>query len=183
MANDIVWQTSINKHFRVIYFTALIAPSLIPTLLLWSYSIKSSDIDRIANSSMSYRSMTTMTTMTMTTTACCLLLLLLFLLLWRCARCEETNSQWLNFRKIENLGAARTQACKMQIQLVPALFCHNDMDVTLTFRKSELGVMKLSRNLSPNFHPESSGSVKLQNTNLCITISSGQWLRLAPSCS
>ena len=80
---------------------------------------------------------------------------------------EEKNSQPddLYFRKIENLGAARTQACKMQIQLVPALFCHNDMDVTLTFRKSELGVVKLSRNLSPNFHPVSSGSVKLQNTN------------------
>ena len=39
------------------------------------------------------------------------------------------------------------------------------MDVTLTFRKSELGVVKLSRNLSPNFHPVSFGSEKLQNTN------------------
>ena len=80
-------------------------------------------------------------------------------------RCEEANSQRQIFRKVENLGAAGTQACKMQIQLVPALFYHNDMDVTLTFRKSELGVVNLSRNLSPNFHPVSFGSEKLQNTS------------------
>ena len=41
-----------------------------------------------------------------------------------------------------------------------------NIDVTLTFQKSGLGVVKLSRNLSPNFHPVSSGSVKLHNTNL-----------------
>ena len=87
------------------------------------------------------------------------------LLLASCAARKRTVSRII-FRKIENLGAAGTQACKMQIQLVPALFCHNDMDVTLTFRKSELGVVKLSRNLSPNFHPVSSGSMELQNTNL-----------------
>ena len=69
-----------------------------------------------------------------------------------------------DFRKIENLGAVGTQACKMQIQLVPALFCHNDMDVTLTFRNSKLGVVNLSRNLSPNFQPVTFGPKKLQNT-------------------
>ena len=43
------------------------------------------------------------------------------------------------------------------------------MDVTLTFRKSELGVVNLSRNLSPNFHPVSFGSEKLQNTRPQMT--------------
>ena len=73
--------------------------------------------------------------------------------------------QWL-FRKIrrESWGDARTQLRKIQKQLVPALslFCHNDIDVTLTFRKIELRTMELLRNFSPNFHPERFTLVELQ---------------------
>ena len=56
----------------------------------------------------------------------------------------------------------------MQIQLVPALFCHNYIDVALTFRKSELGVMNVSRNVLPNLHPKSFTLVELHNTTFTV---------------
>ena len=44
-------------------------------------------------------------------------------------------------------------SAKMPTQIGPARFCHNGIDVTQIFQRSEFWVPEFMRNLSPNFHP------------------------------